>query len=197
LSLFAAGAATLAVFLSLTLAYGASVVKCERSFRWPVKTLSDPAAARINFRPRKATVDELCGKKVMIVLPEQRRQGPEFNVYEVTCGIEAYDISEDGDITAILYEPGHITRMMMGEMPDPDCPDVRKSPYRKLFRRVREEFRRECLRGRKPVADGLRHPVKGLYKVTGVGFVDVPHPMTGNAPNYFELHPVLSIRRIK
>jgi hypothetical protein len=187
----------LAVFLSLTLAYGASVVKCERSPRWPVKTLSDRDASRINFRPEKTTVDALRREKVITPLPIEPRHGPEFRVYEVVCGIEAYDISEDGDITIILYQPGHITHMMMGEMPDPDCASVKNSPYRKLFRRVRGDFRRECLRGRKPVADGKRHPVKGLYRVTGVGFVDVPHLMTGNAPNYFELHPVLRIRRVK
>jgi hypothetical protein len=184
-------------FLFPAFAAARSVVKCEKSPRWPVKTLSDRDAARINFQPKKTTVDALCKKKVITPLPIEPRHGPEFNVYEVICGIEAYDISEDGDITAILYEPGHITHMMMGEMPDPDCPSVKNSTYRKLFRRVRGEFSRECLRGRKPVADGLRHPVKGLYRVTGVGFVDVPHLMTGNAPNYFELHPVLGIRRIK
>ena len=87
---------------------------------------------------------------------------------------------------------------MIAEVPNPDCPNVKDSPYATEFRRVWDDFRKSGTRDGNINQDGKRHGArKGLYRLTGVAFVDIPHFQEGRAKNDIELHPVLMIERLQ
>ncbi len=82
---------------------------------------------------------------------------------------------------------------MIGEIPDPDCNTARKSGYAERYRKVRAQLMKYEI-----THEGTWHFVEdGIYRIVGVGFVDFPHGETGKAPNNIELHPILSIERVR
>lgn len=192
-------AATLLAALLFFAAGQAGALNCIKSERWNIKTLADKDAVKIDFKPKNLSVHQLIRLKTVIPSPllDAPRQPLERRVFETTCIIKSYSIALDGDLNLVLADPEHPDETLIAEVADPDCPSVRKSPHVEDFRRVRMEFREICLGGRKINRDGW-HPVKkGLYKVTGVVFIDIPHIMKGKAPNNIELHPILSISRAR
>jgi hypothetical protein len=192
-------AAFIAAAMCLALAGTAAALDCIKSERWDVKTLADKDARRIDFTPRRLSVREMIRIKTLIPSPllDAPRQPMERRVYETTCIIKSYSVAIDGDLNLVLADPEHPDDTLIAEAPDPDCPNVKTSPYAGEFRRVRKEFMENCLGGGRILKSGW-HPVKKvLYKVTGVVFIDIPHFMKGKAPNNIELHPILSISRIE
>lgn len=194
------GFLSVAIFC-LLLAASASALICLPSARWAVKTLKDPDAKKIDFNHKKTTVSRLIRIKTGIYpYPiESGRQGHEFNTYEVVCRIRSYSIAEeDDDLNLVISDPEHPKDTMIAEVPNPDCPNVKDSPYAKEFRSVWDEFRKSGTRDGKINQDGKRHGARsGLYRLTGVAFVDIPHFQEGRAKNDIELHPVLGIERVE
>ncbi len=197
LAVLAAAAALAFGLLAGGVSHGGDAGKrCILLERWAVKTLADKDSARIDFRPEKTTVSAMGDVKRIPPLPFMPRQGPEFKTFEVTCRIESYNTVRDGDLNLTLVDPDNPDRTMIAEVPSPDCLEDKKSPYAGVFRRVWGEFREIGAPGGRIIADFKRHKAReGLYTITGVGFIDIPHLQEGAAPNYIELHPVLSIRR--
>ena len=194
------GFASIAI-LCLLLTTSAHALICLPSARWAVKTLKDPDAKKINFEPKKTTVTRLVRIKTGIYpYPiKSGRHGHEFNTYEVVCRIMSYSIAEeDDDLNLVISDPEHPNDTMIAEVPNPDCPNVKDSPYAKEFRRVWDEFRKSGTRDGKIIQDGKRHGTRsGLYRLTGVAFVDIPHFQEGRAENNIELHPVIMIEELK
>ena len=194
------GYASIAI-LCLLLTTSAHALICLPSARWAVKTLKDPEARNINFEPKKTTVRRLVRIKTGIYpYPiESKRHGHEFSTYVVVCRIKSYSIAEeDDDLNLVISDPVHPKDTLIAEVPNPDCPNVKDSPYAKEFRRVWDEFRKSGTRDGKINQDGKRHGArKGLFRLTGVAFVDIPHFQEGRAKNDIELHPVLMIEMLK
>jgi len=152
----------------------------------------------IDFKPEDTTVKRLQEIKIKSFLtPITPRQSPEFRTYRIICRIKSYNTALDGDLCLELVDADEPEYTMFGEVPNPDCLIVRDSPYAEQFRGVWSSFRRDCVQDGKIVDDMERHAVnEGLYEVTGVCFMDLPHPTEGAADNYVELHPVLSIKKV-
>src|SRR5881296_3798438 len=68
-------------------------------------------------------------------------------------------------------------------------------------RRSSPKYQRQRVRSGAPLQDrfdavrdiALAAPIHSLLTVTGVGFFDFLHEARGQAPNGFELHPVVSV----
>ena len=75
---------------------------------------------------------------------------------------------------------------MIAEIPDPQCPDAKKSDWVGNY----EEVRATMLK----YANNYRHY---LFTVTGFLFVDRSHGQTGKAPNNVEIHPIIELTKEK
>jgi hypothetical protein len=137
---------------------------------WPAKILADRgAAAALAPAIRPATIAELGA------LP---RRAPR-RAYVTTGRILVVKLEADGDFHMVLGDDrGHT---IIAELPDPQCAMGSKA----LAAISRARLKAAALR------------VGQRVRLVGMIFFDRPHRMSGNAPNYAELHPVLSVRRIR
>jgi hypothetical protein len=163
---------------------------CGGKERWDVKTLTDTAVSRINFKPKSVTIERLIqtvpGRKIGNNTP---RFGLEFNVCTVICKIREYRTEDDGDKHLVLVSTVDSTVTMIGEIPNLMCDTTNSNKFRPKFDSCLAEFKKYTLKNYK---------VKpGKYKVTGVIFYDKIHGQLGVAPNGIELHPILSIKKVK
>jgi hypothetical protein len=156
--------------------------------RWPVKTLSDPDASKVNFSPRKASVGAL-GKKPAprISSSTPRIAGVETTTYRVQAQLVEFKLEDDHDVHLVIAAPGNASQTMIAEFPDTSCPGASSSAKKKQMATARSSLIAAC---GAPSASSF-HKLSGTATVTGVGFWDVPHGQTGRAPNSVELHPVL------
>lgn len=158
--------------------------------RWGVKTLTDPEASKVRLRSIKTTIDSLRSikpnRKIGATTP---RFGAEFYSFQLNCGIREYSNEEDGDIHLILYDLKDTLKTFVAEIPDPKCPAVKDSKYASRYQKARDEFAKYKLPKKKVV--------KGEYRITGVFFFDKKHGVKGESPNGAEIHPVLTIKKMK
>ena len=152
--------------------------------RWPVKTLSDPGARRVNFTVRPATVRYL--GSLAAAAGGQDSRGPlESRVFGVQARLVSVKREADSDYHLVLSEGG---ATMIAEMPLAAC--ATGAQHRYTMSTARAELER-AVGG--PVGESWIHP--GLrVRVTGVFFFDFPHGQSGHARNYAELHPVTAFR---
>lgn len=152
--------------------------------RWPVKTLSDPEARRVDFAVRPATVRYLGSLR-----PNpggQDTRGPlETRVLGVQARLVGVKRETDSDYHLILSAGG---AEMIAEMPLTACTSGAQHRYAMTTARV--EFER-AVGG--PVGESWLHPNLRV-RVAGVLFFDSPHGQSGHARNYAELHPVIGFR---
>jgi hypothetical protein len=160
--------------------------------RWAVKTLSDPAAATVNFHAVPTTVDALRTRALPQTSSGTPRTPPvETHTYRVTATLIEARLEADHDIHLVIAQPGHRTHRMIVELPDPNCPGVTSSIRRARIAKARAAFVKAC--GMPAASPQPLLRLHGTATITGVGFVDVEHsrPQAGVAPNDIELHPVL------
>lgn len=155
--------------------------------RWDIKTLTDSSASKINFIPQITTISQL-----ILINPYKKiknhdpRFGVEFNTYKIDCGIREYRNEADNDTHLVLYVLTDPTKTMIGEIPN--CPEV-NSHYQSDFDSSRVNFLKYIL---------PNHLVQeGTYELTGVAFFDKPHGQLGHSIYAIELHPVLTLIKIK
>jgi hypothetical protein len=163
---------------------------CGGEERWDIKILADKDASKIDFgHVRDTTIRGIGQIKVKKLKngEDRPRSDVETRVYRVCCKIVFRKHEDDKDYHLVLYDP--VTKdSMIAEMPDYTCPRVIAAGKADLF---------------KAVADTLSRYVKGKvylqknFEVTGVIFQDFAHKQKGHAPNYLELHPILSLRTVK
>jgi hypothetical protein len=152
--------------------------------RWPVKTLTDLEARRIDFAVRPATVRYLGSLRASAGGQDSR--GPlELRVFGVQARLVSVKREPDSDYHLVLSEGG---ATMIAEMPFVGCTSGAQHRYAMTASRAALEG---AVGG--PVGESWIHP--GLrVRVVGVLFFDFAHGQTGHARNYAELHPVTGFR---
>jgi hypothetical protein len=159
--------------------------------RWSVKTLSDPRANRVRFRPKDTSVSALRRKRSPGVgRSDPRIQGVETTTYRVEAQLVEAKREEDRDIHLVVAAPNDPSKTMIVEFPDVRCKGAKQSKKREAMRKARAAFERAC--GTAPSSSFRR--LSGTATITGVGFFDVKHGQRGIAPNGIELHPILRYR---
>ena len=149
--------------------------------RWAVKTLTDPAASRVNLTPVASTVQALR----LLPAPAQpsARAGVELRTFTVRATITAYKQEADSDVHLAVVDAKGLT--MIFEMPAAKC--LGASPQR-----ARMTAAQAAWDARYPVSTTYR-TVRQPVTVTGVAFFDRIHGQRGVAPNGIELHPLTSL----
>ena len=161
--------------------------------RWPVKTLTDNDAAKVNFSPIVKTVGDLVAVKAPNGNSETSRlNATEETTFQVRARLVGYKHETDCDFHIVIADLVNPSQTMVVEIPDPDCGGVCASPKLSDIKKARQDFAAQF-----PNAppDPEFKVVQGnvVVEVTGVGFFDFAHGQTGLAQNCIELHPVLAI----
>jgi hypothetical protein len=155
--------------------------------RWPVKTLSDRAARRVNFRPRRSTVSALRRLQRPARVPERRIRPVEFRTYRVRVRLVEAKLEDDRDVHLVVADPRRAGATMIVELPDVACSGPNRSVKRATMRRARRAFERSC----GPPSSSRFVPLRGTATIVGVAFFDRLHGQRGLAPNGIELHPLV------
>jgi hypothetical protein len=148
--------------------------------RWPVKTLTDPGARKVNFTVHSATVRYLGSLRVSAG-GQDSRSPLESRVFGVQARLIGVKREADSDYHLILAEGG---ATMIAEMPFAGCTSGSRDRYAMTAARAELEH---AVGG--PVGESWIHPSLRVH-VVGVLFFDFPHGQSGHARNYAELHPV-------
>ena len=158
--------------------------------RWPVKTLSDQDAGRVDFNSIPTTIRDLNLVAAQCsALPEPRTFAPEFQVHEVLGRITVARLETDRDYHIALADPFDSNFTIVTETADPICEGAISSGYRSSLIQARAQF--DAL-----VAGRSLSALAGtIVRVRGVGFYDFNHGQTGRSQSCMELHPILSIER--
>ncbi len=153
--------------------------------RWDVKTLTDIAAARINFTPTQATVEQLAVLRAPgAIALHTPRFAAEQQTYTLSARLVGFKLEKDSDIHVVIAGSSGAT--MIVEIPDPGCTGTRKHAE---MAKARADF---VTRFGQPTRKFTR--VSGTsVTVSGVLFFDLLHGQTGVANNGVEIHPVLAI----
>jgi hypothetical protein len=148
------------------------------SDRWPVKTLTDLDRAQVSMDPISTSIGVLAAIPIPEVpYPANHRLAPyELTTYRVRGRLLARMIERDQDIHLVLQDVESDATFIV-EVPAAAC--ALGSPLQDTSDAVR--------------ATALAAPLHSLLTVTGVGFFDFLHEARGQAPNGFELHPVVSV----
>jgi hypothetical protein len=155
--------------------------------RWAVKTLTDPRARLVNFRPRATTVSAL--RRLGPTGSYTRGAGVERRTYRVRARLVATKLEADQDFHLVIADLRRPNQTMIVEFPASNC--TRHALRRKQMAAARAAFVRACGH---PSSSSFTY-LRGSATITGVGFFDFIHGQTGVAPNGIELHPVLGFTR--
>ena len=157
--------------------------------RREVKALLDKEAAKIKWTSKRTSVKAM--SKLVQVFPKDKkfdkkiRYGFEYNVYELKCRIREFRKEDDGDYHLVLVDLNDTTITIVGEIINPECPDLANSQYLGAFKNTREEFELFKLPKNKVM--------QGVYTITGVCFFDFVHGQLGISANGVEVHPIMDI----
>jgi len=159
--------------------------------RWPVKTLSDPDASRVNLSNVQVTTIKALNQFAThcATLPDARAYAEEFQVYEVVGRIIASSPESDLDYHIAVADMDDPTYTIVTETPDPNCDGVVNSPYRQALIQARSAF--DALVAGRPISA----LVGTVVRIRGVGFYDFAHGQTGRSQSCIELHPIFGIER--
>ncbi len=154
--------------------------------RWDVKTLTDPAAERVNLAPSSATVEQLTALPVPAGFSRDAARLPqEFQTYTVKATLVEFKEEPDDDVHLVIQ--GTSGELMIAEIPDPACSEGSR-------------LQTEIAHARARFVDLFGQPSRTSWieaddpiTVTGVLFFDARHGQIGVAPNAVELHPVFDI----
>ena len=160
-------------------------------FRWPIKSLADPAARQINFEPQRVRLARLyqLERPGRVIDDTPRIRPQEFQVYEFVAQLEAAEIEGDRDLKFVISVPRHPEQTMAMEFLAGACMDAGS------FRRNRMvAARQKALDLCDPLSEEYTE-LQGRVVIRGVGFWgNLQHEEIGGAPNHFELIPGLGIR---
>jgi hypothetical protein len=162
--------------------------------RWPVKTLSDAAAASVDPKLVPATVlgltTLLAPPHIGNTLPRQTGySGTEFKTFKMTVRFVGWMSEGDSDIhleVRALQGP----QTMVVEFPLAGC--IAKSASvsnRRKMARTKNALLAACGEEHPPTTS--MRTLTGTATISGVGFFDKTHGQNGGADNGIELHPVL------
>jgi hypothetical protein len=185
--------------IMLGMAYGAAFAQrpdsaairivrdCGR-WRWDVKILADPDTAIVDFRNiRQVTVAELTELRPLTATEFMPRQYAERRVYDVTAQLYGFALNNYRDLELYLRDTA-TGATMIAAIPDPDCPEIARTPRAHLYRAMRTWLRDSLADSTGRLADTV--PVR----LIGVGFYDRLQNQPGMAENGMTIHPVLALR---
>lgn len=153
-------------------------------YRWRIKTLADPEAQSIRWKPIDTTIRELVSMTSPAWFDRRKRNSNEFYVYRVRAILAKVHRNLDQDYHLELRDPDDPRARLVAEIPSPSCAKA-TTGYSEL---KATRLTARALRARRSQA---------LVEVVGVGFFDRLHKPRGGAGNRFELHPVLEITEIQ
>jgi hypothetical protein len=162
---------------------------CPGSFRWSVKTLSDPRAVLVNYSPTPTTVTRLRRiprPSTPIGADTPRLPGAERRTYRVRVRLVKFALEADGDFHLIVKGLS-TSGTMVTELPDPNCDGAAHSAKRAQMAAARQALIRAC-----GMPTSSFRALSGAATITGVGFFDEIHDVSGQDPHFLELHPLLS-----
>ncbi len=170
----------------------ASKAPCDGSERWMVKTLQDADADQIDTSLSKSiSIEEVIAK----TRPDgwssdnkSPRLNDEFDVYKIRGKIIFVKPQTDGDIHIEMSDGKSPEHVVIVEIPDPTCPNVKNSGFVKMFRKVKNDWVNKY-------QDKTVYS-KGTFEVRGILFHDKRNHGNGGGPEGVELHPVVSIKKI-
>jgi hypothetical protein len=164
--------------------------------RWAVKTLSDPAAKKVNFNAMDRTIQSLTSEKRPFpgkaALPQFRLSPLEFKTFRVDALVIGYKMESDRDFHIVIADPSNRGITMVAEIPDPQCDGSKSSSYAEKYQAARSALIH--LVG-SPQPGQFKSGNNARVTITGVAFFDNIRGETGAAGNGIELHPVLSIQQ--
>ena len=176
--------------LSLLLFPISSYSQCGKE-RWDVKTLTDPDTTFIDFdNIISTTIHDQCELPKPSKIKNKPRLKSERTVYELIGYVTSFKLEDDRDYHVVIEDP-ETEETMVVEILDPDCPGIESTSRYETFKEVRDWFKKLF----KPTSSFKTKRVK--VKLTGVGFFDFIHGQRGMAPNGREIHPVLSMEKVK
>jgi hypothetical protein len=153
--------------------------------RWPVKTLTDPAASAVRLVARRSTVPALNALPAPALPADNTtRLAVERQAYRVTATLVKYKLESDQDIHIVLAGGG---KTMIAEMPSINCDGGARVRHAMLVARQKLESRYG------PAGDQWTY-VGQRATLTGVRFFDFKHGQAGVADNAVELHPVFGFK---
>ena len=165
---------------------------CDGSERWKVKTLRDPDADQIDTAVSKSiSIEELITKTRgdgWSTDENNPRLSDEFDIYTIMGKIILVKPQTDGDIHIDMSDGKNPEHVVIVEIPDPTCPNVKNSKFKKMFRKVKNDWINKF-------QDKTVYS-KGTFEVKGVLFHDKRNHGSGGGPEGVELHPVVNIRKI-
>jgi hypothetical protein len=174
--------------------YVAAPAMCGTA-RWPVKTLSDAAAASIDTARTQATVLGLTTlpppPHVGNARPRQTGYtGAEFKTYKLNVRLVGWKLSDnDSDIhleVRGIFSP----QTMVVEFPLAGCIAQSASvTSRRRMARAKTALLKAC--GKTHAPSTSMRTLSGTATITGLGFFDKSHGQSGGAANGIELHPVI------
>ena len=153
-------------------------------YRWQIKTLADPEAKSIRWKPIDTTIRDLVSMTSPAWFDRRKRNSNEFYVYRVRAILAKVHRNLDRDYHLELRDPDDPRARLVAEIPSPACARA-TAGYSEL---AASRLTARALRARRGGA---------LVEVVGVGFFDRLHKARGAAGNRFELHPVLEITEIQ
>jgi hypothetical protein len=143
--------------------------------RWSVKTGTDADAASVKLSPTaEATIASLIALPEPRSLPANSRLAPtETTVWVVTATLVKYKLETDSDYHLVIQDADGNT--MIVEIPMPDCVGT-ASPFKAQIAQARAKFDAQFR-----ATDRIQN-TNIQVRVTGVGFFDFKHGLTGVAP---------------
>jgi len=150
--------------------------------RWPVKVLADKDRAQIDPKPIDTTVAALSALAIHEVpYPYDRRIAPEeLHIFRIKARLLQVRREKDSDLHLLLQDLDESDQRMIAEVPAPDCAEG--TGHEQEYLSVRRTL--------------MALPAHTVLELTGVGFFDFLHDQKGGANNGFEIHPILSIKKI-
>jgi hypothetical protein len=155
--------------------------------RWRVKTLSDVLAGRVSDHPKQSSIAALrklhAPRRLNARSP--RRRGPERTTYHVNARLVEMELEKDGDVILVAIDPTTKDKLA-AEFPASGCTRRASAEHRRRMSGARAALIAAC---GKPMSTG--NEIGGSATITGVGFFEPGDGVPPEAPNRFELHPVV------
>lgn len=160
--------------------------------RWGVKTLSDPDAGNVDLtQVIGVNISTLAAIPVPDPAPDQGRYDPlETTIYTTTADLVEARLQPDHDIVVVLQDPISGDTMTAAFPDAAQCAAGADAKFMTLMEQARNAFVQAF---GMPGTAGFT-PLSGFAQITGIGFFDPVQGQHGEAPNGFELHPVLDFR---
>src|SRR2546423_1070672 len=148
--------------------------------RWSVKTLTDPAARRITWTPRKTTLPQLRSlERPARITNRTPRLRSERRVFRVHARLLRFQLRMSNDYELVIADPRAPAHTLVAVIPSPDC--TVGAQHRVAMTRVRNAFNRR-----------LNLERTASVTITGVLFFAARPLPAHSAPNGAELAPLLS-----